>query len=51
MNQLIERALVPYIKEVSDNFRVLLLSGSRQVGKTTLLRSIDEQRNLLALMI
>jgi len=38
----ITRALEPVIREVSGHFRVLLLTGPRQVGKTTLLKQLME---------
>ncbi len=39
----INRALEPVIKEVSQSFPVLLVTGPRQVGKTTLLNHIAAQ--------
>jgi predicted AAA+ superfamily ATPase len=38
----IRRALEPIIHEVSGTFKVLLLTGPRQVGKTTLLKELAE---------
>ena len=41
-------ALESTIHKISDNFPVLLLTGARQVGKTTLLKMCkDKQRNYL----
>ena len=48
MDKFIDRALAPYIQEISQDFRVLLLSGPRQVGKTTLLRSLDHKRDYIS---
>ncbi|MBL0318453.1 MAG: ATP-binding protein [Alphaproteobacteria bacterium] len=39
----IKRTLAKPITEVSDSFKVLLLTGPRQVGKTTLLQNIDKK--------
>ena len=39
---MLERTLVRVIEEFSRNFRVLLLTGPRQVGKTTLLEKMAE---------
>lgn len=39
----IKRTLEKAIKETSDVFRVLLLIGPRQVGKTTLLQSVQKK--------
>jgi predicted AAA+ superfamily ATPase len=36
----LERTLFPVINKTSTSFRVLLLSGQRQVGKTTLLKNM-----------
>lgn len=38
----ISRTLTKAIKEANKNFRVLLLTGPRQVGKTTLLKEVDK---------
>jgi len=37
---MIKRTLQPFIQETSLSFPVLLLCGMRQVGKSTLLKSI-----------
>ncbi len=37
----IKRALEPTIKEISNDYPVLLLIGPRQVGKTTLLKHLS----------
>lgn len=39
----IQRALQTIIQEVSSNFPVLLITGPRQVGKTTLLKHVAEE--------
>lgn len=39
-----ERASSQLIKDISETFPVLLLTGPRQVGKTTLLDHIKEER-------
>jgi uncharacterized protein len=39
----IERTLSRCIKNTSDDFPILLIIGARQVGKTTLLQSLQEQ--------
>jgi len=36
--QTIQRTLAKAIEETNDSFKVLLLTGPRQVGKTTLLQ-------------
>lgn len=43
------RTLENKIKELSEYFKVLLVTGARQVGKTTLLRHCDEKRNYVTL--
>lgn len=45
-----KRTLSQTIKEVNNNFPVLLLTGPRQVGKTTLLEMCaEEKRNYVSL--
>lgn len=45
-----KRTLAKTIKQINDTFRVLLLTGPRQVGKTTLLElCADEGRNYVTL--
>lgn len=39
---MIERTLAKAIRETSDTFKVLLLTGPRQVGKTTLLQEVQK---------
>lgn len=39
----IKRTLAKQIREVSANFKVVLLTGPRQVGKTTLLQEVEEK--------
>jgi predicted AAA+ superfamily ATPase len=39
----IKRALEPVLRRVSTQFKVLLLTGPRQVGKTTLLKTLMEE--------
>lgn len=43
------RAISGKVLEISNSFPVLLLSGARQVGKTTLLRSLDANRKYVSL--
>lgn len=46
----IERALESIVKEVSETFPVLLVTGPRQVGKTTLLEHVaDDNRKYVSL--
>lgn len=46
----IDRALESVVKEVSNTFPVLLVTGPRQVGKTTLLKYVaDESRKYVSL--
>ncbi|MDF3055615.1 MAG: ATP-binding protein [Gammaproteobacteria bacterium] len=40
----IKRTLESVIKQTSDAFKVLLLSGPRQVGKTTLLQEVQKKK-------
>ena len=42
MTLAIQRTLTQAIKETSDSFKVLLLTGPRQVGKTTLLQEVQK---------
>ncbi len=37
----VHRTLESYIKHVADQFKVLLISGPRQAGKTTLLKQLN----------
>jgi len=38
------RTLSPYIQRISDKFKVLLINGPRQIGKTTLLKITSENK-------
>jgi len=38
----VTRAIAPVIRQASETFKVLLLTGPRQVGKTTLLQNLAE---------
>jgi len=44
-----ERTASKVIKTTSDNFKVVLLTGMRQIGKTTLLEHIDPKREYIVL--
>jgi predicted AAA+ superfamily ATPase len=41
----LKRTLQPFIEKVSESFRVLLLNGQRQVGKSTLLQNMAQDTN------
>ncbi len=43
MSRYIQRSLAKVIQEASADFKVLLLTGPRQVGKTTLLREVQKE--------
>ena len=43
-----ERTITPDIPRVSKNFKALLITGPRQVGKTTLMKQIAEKNRKLA---
>ena len=44
------RTLTTSVKRINETFRVLLLTGPRQVGKTTLLEMcVEEDRNYVTL--
>jgi predicted AAA+ superfamily ATPase len=45
----VPRSLQPYLQKVTQQFPVLLLTGARQVGKTTLLRHLQEGRSYVTL--
>lgn len=45
----IKRTLEEKIKELSEQFKVLLVVGARQVGKSTLLKHCDSKRNYVTL--
>lgn len=45
----IERDIRKKIEQVSETFPVILLTGPRQVGKTTLLREMDKERTYVTL--
>jgi len=44
-----QRTLEKYIKDLSSQFKVILVTGARQVGKSTLLKHCDENRNYVTL--
>ena len=39
----IDRALEPIVRRYSEHFKVVVVTGPRQVGKTTMLRHLAEQ--------
>lgn len=43
MSDTIKRTLAAAIQEASEQFKVVLLTGPRQVGKTTLLHSLQKE--------
>lgn len=43
MTKIIQRTLTQVIKQTSANFKVLMLTGPRQVGKTTLLQEVQKK--------
>ena len=43
----INRSLENRVKYMADHFPVVLVSGARQVGKTTLLKKITEGKNAI----
>ena len=45
----INRTLEKYIKQLSNQFKVMLVTGARQVGKSTLLKHCDSERNYVTL--
>ena len=48
--KIIERAMADKIKKYSKFRKVILITGSRQIGKTTLLKEIKEkERNYVSL--
>lgn len=44
MQELINRTITKKIKEISKNYPVVMITGPRQVGKTTLLKYIMRRR-------
>ena len=44
-----ERDASQTVKKISSQFKVLLLTGPRQVGKSTLLEKIDPTRSVVSL--
>ena len=44
-----ERTLEKQVIELSSQFKVLLITGARQVGKSTLLKQCDNNRNYVTL--
>lgn len=49
VNMYIQRTAENIIKKFSEQFKVLLITGARQVGKSTLLKHCDESRNYVSL--
>ena len=45
----IKRTSEDVIKKLSKQFKVVLVTGARQVGKSTLLKHCDETRNYVSL--
>ena len=45
----INRTLEKHIKQLSNQFKVILVTGARQVGKSTLLKHCDSERNYVTL--
>ena len=45
----INRTLEKHIKQLSNQFKVILVTGARQVGKSTLLKHCDSKRNYVTL--
>ena len=39
----IERALEPLVRRYSENFKIVAVTGPRQVGKTTMLKHLMEE--------
>lgn len=46
-NMMYERTIAKRVKQMNDTFRVLILTGPRQVGKSTLLESLIPEGMLL----
>ena len=46
---MIKRSLEKVIQNLSSHFPVILLTGPRQVGKTTLLESMSQDRQYVSL--
>ena len=45
----IERNITESIKNISNHFKVVLLTGARQVGKSTLLKTMETERKYVSL--
>lgn len=45
MSKYIKRSIEKELKKLSESFPVVMITGSRQVGKTTLLNNIKEKNN------
>jgi predicted AAA+ superfamily ATPase len=45
MSFILERTIKSYIKNISNKFKVILLTGQRQVGKSTLLKDLANEDN------
>lgn len=46
MSQYIKRSIEKELKKLSESFPVIMITGSRQVGKTTLLNNMKEENNI-----
>ena len=49
VNMYIKRTAEDVIKKLSNQFKVILVTGARQVGKSTLLKHCDKNRNYVSL--
>ena len=49
VNMYIKRTAEDVIKKLSNQFKVVLVTGARQVGKSTLLKHCDKNRNYVSL--
>ena len=45
----IKRTAEDVVKKLSNQFKVILVTGARQVGKSTLLKHCDKNRNYVSL--
>ena len=46
MSKYIKRSVEKELKKLSESFPVIMITGSRQVGKTTLLNNMKEENNV-----